>query len=269
MIMERKTYEERVRDMKNEILEEIRNILARGEEHKFSDTFYIHYVEGEVATTEVCNSVMVENEGTIIFGVENDNPDCNKIGDDSVYWIDIDSLIDALDRLKKENRERKLATIKEIVKQYGNLSLSKGFHNDILGNVTISSVTFNENGDLGFNIGSTRYGADIIPDCELNRIVGYCKEATSPEKLLALTEEQKTIVKRIKEDIKSFFRTGGEIFFDNDCGTLFAVNADGLEILSSYHKDGMMADIDKLPQEDVIGDAWLCYNSEGIKFRKV
>ena len=57
--MERKDYADKFRDIKNEILNEIRELVPRASAHHFNEKFYVHYIEGEVATTEICSAVEV------------------------------------------------------------------------------------------------------------------------------------------------------------------------------------------------------------------
>ena len=52
--MERKDYAEKFMEIKNEILKDIRKMLPFDSAHHFAEKFYVHYVEGEVATTEIC-----------------------------------------------------------------------------------------------------------------------------------------------------------------------------------------------------------------------
>lgn len=117
--MERKDYEEKFRDIKDEILDEIRGILENGEKHYFKETFFVHYVDGEVATTEVCSALEISKKGMVVFHVINSVQDAEKIEAHDVYAYDPESFLDILDHLKKEVREKKLSHLREIVKRNG------------------------------------------------------------------------------------------------------------------------------------------------------
>ena len=116
--MERKDYAEKFRDIKGEILDEIRGILEYGVTHDFTEPFFIHYVRGEVATTEECVSIKIDNVGKVIvvYKMENGFETFVTEGDD-VFHYTCDSFLDILDNLKKEIREEKLAILRDIVKK--------------------------------------------------------------------------------------------------------------------------------------------------------
>ena len=113
--MERKDYEEKIRDIKDEILDEIRWILEYGVKHNFKETFYVNYVKGEV----FCTALEVNGQGMITFHVINDVGKKEKIDGEDVYTFDPNSFIDILDHLKKDIREDKLAILRDIVKKNG------------------------------------------------------------------------------------------------------------------------------------------------------
>lgn len=107
---------------------------------------------------------------------------------------------------------------------------------------------------------------DIEPGYLVDLIKLIQKQQISPEERLALTDEQKEILKRIKKDMNDFAKAGGTVMLDHDYGTLFVVNTNGIELncygSDSDHKE--FVDIEKLPQENVIGNGYVCYTSEGI-----
>lgn len=117
--MESNDYAKRIRDIKNEILDEIRKLIPEDSAHSFEDTFYVHYVEGEVATTEICHAVEVWHGGMVVFIVSEPNLTENVVEGDKVYQYDSNSFLDILDHLKKDIREKKLQTLREIVKSNG------------------------------------------------------------------------------------------------------------------------------------------------------
>lgn len=119
--MERKDYAQKFLDIKNEIVEEIRKLVPEDSAHKFSDKFYVHYVEGEVATTEVCSAVEVWSGGMVVF-IVNTLKDFAKeevIEGDTIYRYEPESFLDILDHLKNDLREKKLDIIRTILKENG------------------------------------------------------------------------------------------------------------------------------------------------------
>lgn len=117
--MERKDYAEKFMAVKNLILEEIRIILGYGCKHNFKETFYVHYVEGETATTEVCSAVEIDKDGGVIFHVINEVQDAEKIEGEGVFTYDPESFLDILDNLKKEVREEKFQILRDLLKSNG------------------------------------------------------------------------------------------------------------------------------------------------------
>jgi len=118
--MERKDYAERIMNVKNDILNEIRNILGYGCKHDFAETFFVHYVEGETATTEECTAVETDNDGMIIFHVNNVALETEKVEGETIFTYDPESFLDILDHLKKDVREKKLSHLRDIVAKNGN-----------------------------------------------------------------------------------------------------------------------------------------------------
>ena len=126
--MERKDYAEKFMAIKNEILAEIREIIPVNSAHHFRDKFYVHYVDGEVATTEICSAVEVWSDGMVAFTVNSET--CAKddvIGGESVFNYDPESFLDILANLKKEVREKKLALLRDIVKRNNGLHFDGSF----------------------------------------------------------------------------------------------------------------------------------------------
>ena len=118
--MERKDYADKFRDIKNEILNEIRELVPRDSAHHFSENFYVHYIEGEVATTETCSAVEHWSDGMIVFIVHRDTTAKDEVIEgETVFGYDSDSFLDILDHLQKEVREKKLDIIRELLKNNG------------------------------------------------------------------------------------------------------------------------------------------------------
>lgn len=114
--MERKDYAEKFRTVKNDIIKEIRTILGSNEKHDFSEPFFIHYVDGEVATTEECVGIEINNNGMfiVVYRLQGDT-ETFATESDAVFRYSCESFLDFLDHLKKEMREKKLQTLREIV----------------------------------------------------------------------------------------------------------------------------------------------------------
>ena len=117
--MERKDYAQKFHDIKNDILLEIRSLIPEDTAHHFSEKFYVHYVEGEVATTEICSAVEVWHGGMVVFIVHRDTTAKDEVIEgETVFSYDPDSFLDIFDHLKKDIREKKLSHLREIVKEH-------------------------------------------------------------------------------------------------------------------------------------------------------
>lgn len=118
--MESNDYAKRILDIKNEIVEEIRKLVPEDSAHRFSDKFYVHYIEGEVATTEVCSAVEVWCGGMVVFIVNHLKEFAKEevIEGEAIYRYEPESFLDILDHLRKEVREKKLSHLREIVRKH-------------------------------------------------------------------------------------------------------------------------------------------------------
>ena len=112
-----KSFETRAIELKNEIINEIRSLLVEGKKVEFTDTFYIHYIEGELATIEVCKSVMMNNQAISLM-VKSGIGD-EKVTESEMHGYDTDSLLDILKNTKEEVRKQKISHLREIVKNSG------------------------------------------------------------------------------------------------------------------------------------------------------
>ena len=121
--MERTDIIKSVWDLKCEVLKEIRKVLPNGT-HQFVQPFYIHYIEGEVATTEVCKAIEVcaaesqmvkvhhQSEG---YGAE----DIDITDGEEVMQYEPQSFADILGNLKAEIRGKKLSVLRNLIEQNG------------------------------------------------------------------------------------------------------------------------------------------------------
>lgn len=119
--MESNDYAKRIRDIKHEIVEEIRKLIPEDSAHRFSDKFYVHYIEGEVATTEVCSAVEVWHGGMVVFIVNHLVQFAKEevIEGEAIYRYEPESFLDILDHLNKDIREKKLDIIRKLLKENG------------------------------------------------------------------------------------------------------------------------------------------------------
>ena len=105
-------------DVKNDILGEIREILGEGNIYCYENPPYVHYVNGEIADTEICTVVEVEKSGSIIFHVRPEGEkETEMVCGESVFEYEPDSFINILFNLKKEIREDKLSQLRKVVKE--------------------------------------------------------------------------------------------------------------------------------------------------------
>ena len=243
--MERKDYADKFRDIKNEILKEIRELVPRDSAHHFSENFYVHYIEGEVATTEICSAVEVWSDGMVVFIVHRDTTSKDEVIEgETVFGYDSDSFLDILDHLKKDIREKKLSHLREIVKKHGGEILFDGdfrFTGDSNGYGGENIDPCNDTRLMGLSIdcdgkiniddiwegGEYCNSENFIPDDELDRIIAYVESKT----------KQKFVV-RVSG---SFSRT-------------FEIEANNFdEALAEAKKDW---EVNPLIQEDVNGEDW-------------
>lgn len=108
--MERTDIIKSVYDLKCEVLEEIRKVLPNGI-HYFKQPFYIHYIDGEVVTTETCKAIEVcaaehqmakvhhQSEG---YGAE----DIDVTDGNEIFNYEPNSFADILGNLKADIKEK-------------------------------------------------------------------------------------------------------------------------------------------------------------------
>jgi len=201
--MERKDYAEKFQQVKNEILEEIRKLIPFDNAHQFKEPFCIHYVNGEVATNELCTAVEVWGDGMVVFIVINEQCSEDVIEGDGVFQYDPESFLDILEHLQKEIREKKLATIRSIIKENGNrIEFDNkfrftGFDGDSECEfVGLLALYLDGEGKLNiedeWQDGLYTNSENFIPDSELDRFIEYVRNQTG--KSVALTEEQENAV---------------------------------------------------------------------------
>lgn len=237
--MERKDYAKKFYDIKNDILLEIRSLVPEDTAHHFSEKFYVHYVEGEVATTEICTAVEVWHGGMVVFIVHRDTTAKDEVIEgESVFMYDPDSFLDILDHLKKDLREKKLAYIRDIVKkhngriEFDNKFRFTGFDGDSECEfVGLLSLSLKEDGKLNIE---DEWQDDIydnsenfIPDSELDRFIEYVREKTGSN--VTLTEKQDEAVQNFIAAFKALRKLDVCIIRDNADDKLYFLNGEKVE----------------------------------------
>lgn len=190
--MERKDYADKFRKVKEEILDEILKLIPSDSVHYFSDSFYVHYIDGEVAGTEICEAVEVQNS-MVFFHVylEEVEQKTQTIGGESIFSYDPDSFLDILDHLKKDIREEKLAILREIVKKNGGSVDFDGTFNFIIHNngddynCQLSGLRTTKSGELQIeDISNGERFANVeneLPSDQLDKLIAYVRETTYRE----------------------------------------------------------------------------------------
>lgn len=243
--MERKDYAEKFRDIKDEILDEIRSILEYGVKHNFKETFYIHYSDGEVFNTEECAAVEVNDCGGVSFHIIDCDHESDVMGGDLVFAYDPNSFLDILDHLKKDIREEKLAILRDIVKKNeGSVDFDGTFditiHNtgeDFICKLTALRIT--KNGKL--EVDNTFHGLKCtnpeyeISDKDLDKLIAYVRKNTYRKFVIRVSG--------------SFSRT-------------FDINASSYEEALALAKQSW--EITPLYFEDSNGENWEDYTSQAV-----
>jgi hypothetical protein len=238
--MESNDYAKRILDIKNEIVEEIRKLVPEDSAHRFSDKFYVHYIEGEVATTEVCSAVEVWHGGMVVFIVNHLKEFAKKevIEGDAIYRYEPESFLDILDHLRKEVREKKLAYIRDIVKshngriEFDNKFRFTGFDGDTECEfVGLLSLSLKENGKLciedEWQDGLYENSENFIPDTELDRFIEYVRNQTGNN--VALTEKQEDAVQGFIAAYNTLKKLNVCIIRDNADDKLHFLNGEKVE----------------------------------------
>ena len=198
--MERKDYENKVREIKNEILNEIRNLIP-DTRHEFKDKFFCHYVDGEVATTEICKAIEVYNNNMVVIIVSKETADgisgdSETIEGEELFNFEPNTFIDILDNLKEDLRKEKISKLREIVKNAGGRvnfdgkftfnGIDSGYDID---NCSLQGLGQLDNGELLVDVmwNGDKYEnyEHFLPSEELDRIINYVQNFP-----FALTDEQ-------------------------------------------------------------------------------
>lgn len=272
-----KNYEERLKSLKEDILSEINENLDCDEKFYFNDSFFIHYIEGECATTEYARGVFLDETACVGFIVSKalSTPVelCEHVNDVSIFGYDTHTFIDFLENLRKERAERRKGIIERIKNLLGDRY--------VMLDGSFSFITNNEDNANGIKskllalcVDKTdeeptlHFETDFegrfdtekeVPFTELVRLEEYLAKADEIKHLLALTEEQKKAMEKIDNAIKEFHEAGGYLIFDHSRYTLRFAN--GKELNLCYADTDMpnktSLDVDSLPSSgEVYYDGW-------------
>lgn len=150
--MEKQDYSEKFMLVKNEILTDIRNLLRPGDIHRFNEPFYVHYVDGEVATTEVCFAVAASLNRMVAFHTRREGSmDIEVISGGQVFKLEPNSLIDILDNLESDIQMERIARLRDAIKDAGGvitLADSFGIGGDERNFIEITKVRVSDAGAL-------------------------------------------------------------------------------------------------------------------------
>ena len=191
--MERTDIIKSVYDLKCEVLKEIRKVLPNGI-HQFVQPFYIHYIEGDVATTEVCRAIEVcaaENQMVRVhhqsegYGAE----DIDITDGEEVFNYEPNSFADILGNLKAEIRGKKLSVLRNLIEQNGGKMQFDGNFRYVGYDPEVCIDECEDTLLMGFDInnegklivdniwqgGEYSNTEDYLTDAELDRIIDYVK----------------------------------------------------------------------------------------------
>ena len=119
------TYNSRMASLKKEVIDSIGELMEKAVHHKFKSRVYIHYIEGEVATTELCTALETYSGGGFGFITESAGlPDVQittSQGSEHLMGYDFESIVSIYEKLTDELRKEKIAEIKKILADNSNL----------------------------------------------------------------------------------------------------------------------------------------------------
>lgn len=195
--MDRKIYDDYItkyNSLKLEVIENISEILEKEECHRFVDPFFIHFVDGEVATTEECTEIEC-SKGKLFIAtrVTNNGSAEETISEIDAMGYEFESLLDIYTRLVYELREERIEKIKSIfadmdlstIAVCGNKPIYITMESGETKKHIVNAIYLNEDGEVEVKL-ETRYAIhtkkayDLGLD-ELDTLLGYVKDATEKE----------------------------------------------------------------------------------------
>ena len=262
--METKDYAEKINGFKNEILSEIRELLGENGTHEFKEPFFVHYIEGETASTETCLAVKVQEDGMVAFytTLESDVTsleDAMAIDGEIVFNYEPQSFFDIIDNLKKEIKADLLKEISEFVKGNGNnVCFNDGEFVSISEETAIwkrklNSIRLVEGGmivyvaDYGDKI--DEFDCDSLDIEELRRLYVYLYFGKN---FVALNVKQIEAVQQLKKALSALKECNVKIVYDYSKHINYFINGDFIKDIdvSNLGDDTIGTDITKMMQEN-------------------
>lgn len=116
-------FKDNIHKQKNEVLDAIRELLPKGV-HYYNEPFFIHYVEGEVANTEICVAIEVSEEDALMVRVHHKSEgygedDVDVTDGMEIYNYEPNSFADIFTNLRRDLRNKKLTEIKNWLIMHG------------------------------------------------------------------------------------------------------------------------------------------------------
>ena len=176
--------------LKKDALTEIKDLIGNGE-FMFKDSFYIHYIEGEVATTEICKGISYDSDATIDkVKLLTDNAEEPWV--DLVDAYDVGTFADILQHLYDE-RSSRLKELRGIVKRNGGeINFDGNFK--FIGQIKDGS-------DLKYFDDNTLYGLSLVEDKLVIDDSWEGDEFTNYDDYLSLIELDK-VLKYVNSSVK-------------------------------------------------------------------
>lgn len=181
-------WQKTVNELRDGLIDEIIILVNKvGGEYSLHTKTYVHYVEGEVATTEYCTSLSVK-DGKLNIGYKHELGDEEDISNGSCY--DMDSLVAILRSLECDLREDIHERITDVMKEGEDYKISvvvgikAGFISEQPTSALLEKVSLDKNGFLSYHINNQgRYFdffADAIEIPSLLDVANKCEKAIIP-----------------------------------------------------------------------------------------
>lgn len=234
----RENYEEKVRNFKQGIICEIVETLKKEkmEYYMFNESFFIHFVEGEVAATEYMSSISIES-GELSFNVIDLNGELEVIDDEIILLsYDTQTFIDTLCNLEDELRKNKLKELYQLVAGTGGYIYMGGFQ--MAGKTHLNGL-YIKDGKLRTKLlidgvdGESEGLAEEISD--IDAVIKSAKAAIiDPECLIMLNDEQKDVLERFRKILAEMKSAGIGLIHNLDDDKVSAVNKKNID---AYWRD--------------------------------
>ena len=195
--MDRKIYDDYItkyNSLKLEVIENISELIEKEEYHRFVDPFFIHFVEGEVATTEECTAIEC-SKGKLFIAtrVTNNGRVEETISETDAMGYEFESLLDIYTRLVYELRDERIEKIKQVfcdmdlstIAVCGNKPIFITMKSGEFKKYFVNTIYLNEDGEVEVSLEKkhstvSKKISDLALD-ELDTLLGYIKDATEKE----------------------------------------------------------------------------------------